>query len=659
MPATPTDADLTAPPPTGVRDDRVCRDVPLPRCVSWQDDGLYVVGALLEPDNSLLQFVERVLATPAFFRELDYPLLMNLLYEPEAARQTRATDGGQPLRLARDIVGFEAERTKLYQQVRISADGTRADYVVKGLARKQADELHESTRLDADEFIAAMWTEGVRFGIDLEALRAAAGGKLGERLHIASALPTVTGIDAGVVEQTDILHRDDAPKVLANGRIDLRQFINHFPQVAANTRLLKKTPRQLGKPGRDVRGQVIEPPLPKDFELESLAGHGTRVERGADGEFLVAVFSGFVHIDTESNQISITDKIISRHGISLRTTGNLTLTADFEEHGEVQERRQVSGHNMIFLADVFGELRSNGGVIELKESLAGGKAINPGGKIDIVGTASRSTVEAQGGEIAIGAAESCLIIGSKVQIKRAVNCEILAEEVDIESCEGCAVAARTIHIGTVGSRRDAESVVTMLRPDESAWKREAETLEKRIAENRLAREEKQRATELISAKPEVQRFLSLRQKVDAGEVTINTEQQQGWASAQARFAVVTAKLTRLHDDMGALEKQEQALRQQLHAIEATRRAALEAVTCTLDSVTGDTVVRAMTVAAEGFPLGDVSPKELHKRLRSHGTVQDRLFSGRSGAFKSPSVPETQVPMSMPIAAEFDVQPGTQ
>jgi uncharacterized protein (DUF342 family) len=104
-----------------------------------------------------------------------------------------------------------------------------------------------------------------------------------------------------VREQTLALHRDDSPAILANGRIDLGFFKNHFPQVAEGTRLLQKMPRRLGQPGRDIDGSVLEPELPRDFEIEDLAGPGTRVERNAKGEFLVAARDGFLNIDKPSH----------------------------------------------------------------------------------------------------------------------------------------------------------------------------------------------------------------------------------------------------------------------------------------------------------------------------------------------------------------------
>lgn len=197
--------------------------------------------------------------------------------------------------------------------------------------------MAERVELDFDEFVAAMWNIHVRFGIDAAVVRGALAGETSESLVVARRLFPVEGRDASVEELTS-LHRDDMPKILPDGRIDLHQFENRFPQVAKNTRLIRKIPCVLGKPGWDIAGNPLLPKAPFDIDIARRAGTGTRVDCTQEGEFIVTEAGGFLYINPANYAFSVTDKIINYQGVNLRTTGNLILSGDeYEEHGEVQE----------------------------------------------------------------------------------------------------------------------------------------------------------------------------------------------------------------------------------------------------------------------------------------------------------------------------------
>ena len=504
----------------------------LPDFIGLRGDGLYVNASKIGSSENFLQFVERVFSAAAYFADLDYSLFLKLLYEPDAPELQANSGSGKTICVWREIAAFKTDRLEIYRDPKVDRSGDLAEYLfepvtlelsfeepVFGPPEIEDDDASRpilgyksikksiSVKLDPDEFVAAMWLKGIRYGLEMTRVRAAIKNNSMERLVIARSRLPRPGMDASIRELSNTMHRDHTPKRLADGRVDLSSFSIHFPQIAADARLMKKIPRVLGKPGWNLRGIFSDPGIPKDLNMEIMAGPGTRIERVENEEFIVASISGFLHIDAKSNLISVTEKIVSKQGVNMHTTGNLELSgADYEEHGEVQEKRQVTGHNMTFLANVYGQVVSDGGIIELKSNLAGGAARNSHGSIVIEGTASNATIEANGGEITLNMAQNTLIIGKKVKIQQAVNCEIMAEEVEVENCRGCAVAGKAILIHNADVWKGTESLVTIHLPDPAAWNQRREDLDKQIKANRLTLEGKRETWNKFPIRPKYANF---------------------------------------------------------------------------------------------------------------------------------------------------------
>ena len=121
-------------------------------------------------------------------------------------------------------------------------------------------------------------------------------------------------------------------------------------------------------------------------------------------------------MDPSSKRISIGPKIVSREGVSARTTGNLQLSGEYEEFGEVQEQRVVEGGSITIHGDVFGKISSRGGTIVLHRNLVGGSAVNTDGDIRMKGVASGAVLQTKKGEITLARAENCVISGTRVLV---------------------------------------------------------------------------------------------------------------------------------------------------------------------------------------------------------------------------------------------------
>lgn len=628
----------------------------LPGFVRRTERGLEVDLATLESGEDFRKFVERVFSGGLLFRRLDYANFHKLLYDDEATGQARRQleqAGKKPeLLLATDIAPFAEARLPLYRGFKIDDEGKAAEYffepliidvVVDEPVQGDADadgnrtitgtrqrEIAQAAQLDFDEFIAAAWTKGLRFGLDAAAIRAGIQKSKPERVAIAKMRPPTPGTDASVIEKTDALHRNDSPKILPGGRIDLRTFSNRFPQVKAGTRLMMKVRRVLGKAGRDVTGQPIEPELPDDFDIATLAGAGTRIDSSVEGDYLVATMDGFLNLDTDTHQLSVTEKIVNKEGVSLRTTGDINFKCDeYEEHGEVQEQREVKGKHMTFMNNVFGHIISDGGRIVIKRNLSGGSAKSPGGGIAIEGNVSRAVIEAKGGEIELNYVDSSVIIGRSVRIKHAVACDIYADDVHIDLAEGCAIAGKQVQIDMSRAKRGVENLVNILVPNAALFEQQLAELNQAKSEATTLLKNKSLEVQTLANQPVLKTYLNVQQKLKAGEISLTPEQKADFQRLQAKVAQPLQQLQIARQQIQASRNHLTELDQQIEQLRQTHQAMISGIGCQLSAVDGETLVRTVSLRTDEPSIGDLPATQLRARLREAG-IGEKLFANDVG-----------------------------
>src|SRR5574340_1332946 len=302
--------------------DATQEDLVLPGFVSIRPEGVVIDLPRLHAAGGFGLFVDRLFSGGVRFFDLDYAAFHKLLYDADwlAAMQGKCAEAKIATRIAR----FLPQRQALYRPVKLLEGGNRAEYAFDPVSIEEtyeepvygepgADGVPRVTgylnktrqvpiKLDFDEFVADMWLKGVKFGIDAAAVRQAIASGAPARVTIARHLEPTMGRDAEIQGVYSGLRRDNSPKILRDGKADLRAFKNRFPQVAKGTRLLKKVPRVLGKPGCKVTGEAIEPKMPKDVDLHALALAGTSVEQADDGEYIVSALDGF--IDRKSTRLN-------------------------------------------------------------------------------------------------------------------------------------------------------------------------------------------------------------------------------------------------------------------------------------------------------------------------------------------------------------------
>ncbi|MCX7294302.1 flagellar assembly protein A [Janthinobacterium sp.] len=594
----------------------------LPHGLVQRDAGVYFDLSLAPAQ--LRAAVEQLFLSGQLLAGLDYGLFLLTLFHAPAPRA--APKGDALLRIAARVAPFPPQRRALYKQIKIRGDS--AEFYFEALAPDADGQM--PARREFDELVADLWGKGVHYGIDAVAVRAILDSGKAERITVARTLPPQPGHDAQLVEVSQGIHRDDAPRERSDGRLDLLSFKNRFPQVKKHARLLRLLPGTPGLPGYDLAGKALPPPAPLELDLATVAGVGTAVEHFSDGDYVVATQDGYVNVD-EHGKISIENKIVSREGVSSRTTGNLKLRAAYEEYGEVQEQRQLDGSDITIHGDVYGHLHSHGGLIWLKRNLVGGTAFNEHGDVRVEGVASGSVLQALSGEIHLKRAESCVIAGTRVVIDSASNCEVIADEVVIELAEGCAVAARTIRIGSAGPRKQVEMLLFPLVPDLGP-------LEQRIADG-LAKaaqflqvqHKRQQEIDAIAQLPEVRNYLTLAGQLRRGELQLQPAQQLQYDKLAARIAPVLKEVARLRVDV----KQSEIMHAQMLALVAQvrqeRQAAAGQTRCTLGLIDGETAVRALVVPSGPAKVYDRPPKEIKALLRSATPATQPVFADSTGS----------------------------
>lgn len=643
---------MTASDLKGVAADRLMEQMLIPGFVVTRDQGVFILLRQLRGTDEFRLFVDRLFGNGMRFSGLDYGAFLGLLYDADWAAERKETE----LRIATGIIPFQPQRRQLYRPVKVLQGGARAEYVfepisievsyeepvygepdangVAQIVRYETKTREQQAKLDFDEFVADLWLKGVRFGIEEQVVRQAIGTGQPARMTVASQTEPTEGSDAEIKEVCPDLHRDNSPKVLANGKADLRAFKNRFPQMARGTRMLKKIPRVLGKPGHKVTGEPIEPKIPKDLDLNELSGAGTRVDQLADGEYIVASMDGFLTLDTKSNKVSVTEKIENKGGISVKTTGDLALSVDeFVEHGEVQEGRAVEGKHMTFLSDVYGKIMSHGGNIRIDGNLSGGQAETLAGNITLNGRASRAVIRARDGEVAAQFCESCTIVGGSVRVEHAVNCEIVADEVYAGTVEGCMIAAKKVRIASSDERRGRETLVTMLVPDFSATDHFLAKLKKEIDEAQAGIAEKRRQIETLKSEPEFAKFLALMERIKSGAIKLTPEQEGNWRKLVEKHAKSVSQLAKLGEEINGQDKALKESEEELSYTERDRDEMGKGITCVIDKVAGHTTGQTMLSNGGAEELSNLSANDIRNILQKTDSTKSRIFSGDDGAIK--------------------------
>jgi hypothetical protein len=324
-------------------------------------------------------------------------------------------------------------------------------------------------------------------------------------------------------------------------------------------------------------------------------------------------------------------KIVSRDGVSAKTTGNLQLAGDYEEFGEVQEMRVIEGESITVHADVFGRLVSRGGTILLNANLVGGSAHNKRGDIRVCGVASGAVLQAEDGAVVLERAENCVVSGTRVTIAHAVNCEVIGDEVNIGQAEGSAIAGRRVTVEFALPRKQGEMLIYVLRPEGPKVEEMIAAVGARVAQfGELAARQRAQMNELTS-QAEVRSYMMLASRVRKNEISFTPEQARQFQRMAQDVGPALKAIGQENSQVKALEADLQEGQLVLAGLEHQRTDASCVSTVTVHKVEGDTLVRVLGFSPAAGAPHIIAPREIKTRLRGP-QFGELLFGGTEGSF---------------------------
>jgi hypothetical protein len=344
-------------------------------------------------------------------------------------------------------------------------------------------------------------------------------------------------------------------------------------------------------------------------------------------------------VDAKTSRISIDEKVVSRDGVSAKTTGNLTLTGDYEEFGEVQEKRVIEADSITVHGDVFGSLVSRGGTIVVRANLVGGSARNARGDIHVHGVASAAVLSAEDGTIVLERAENCVIAGVRVEVAHAVNCEIVGDEVVVKMAEGCAVAGRRVTVECSVPRKQSEMLVAVLRAEDRQIHEVIAAVGERVARFEALAAQLRAAMDAMTGKPDVRRYLMLATRVRKGDITLSPEQARQFQKMAQDVGPALKTIADISAKIKLTEAEQQAGKGMLANLEAQRSDAATISGVAIQSVQGETQVRILGYSPADGPPHRWTPRDIRTRLRGP-QAGELLFMGAAGdfAWSSDAVP---------------------
>ncbi|MBX9809578.1 FapA family protein [Candidatus Gracilibacteria bacterium] len=518
----------------------------LPEYTIQNSNGVFINLDSISDPRAFQEFLDILFKSGHYFEDFQYDMVSEILFNFEKIEQKKKdieTNWGSPLlKIASTIRKFELNRQKYYEKRRIKENKHSIDYyfeiiyVDKDIGNGETKEVPRE--LNIDEFIAFMWNNNVRFGLDIDTIKRGISSQKTTLLTIASELEA-TETQQPTMEPMISYDIKLGIKDTGATRVNILQYEQSYVKVDnSNVELYIKKPGTLGKAGWDIAGNQIQPEPIKDFNIATYVGVGVVVKQIDGVEYLVSEHSGYptleygdiVHGRTKTKgllkvhvykvmvfdeigmgtgEVTAPEGVATKKGIVLETRAKTVCTEEnVEANVYATDDIDIKGNLIgVALSNMLSPQHQR-----VSSSISKGIVESENGSIKVGGHTNNAYIRANKGAISLTNVANSLIIGKTVKITgNAFNCTIVADTIIMnEQAIGCKyIVGKTLLMKEATKKSYHENMIYMFACD----------LSQSIAKKQLLRNEAIAKIQEIESKIDskiVTKFASLA-KLETGK----------------------------------------------------------------------------------------------------------------------------------------------
>lgn len=324
----------------------------------------------------------------------------------------------------------------------------------------------------------------------------------------------------------------------------------------------------------------------------------------------------------------------------------------YDKLGDVENGFTLTGYSLNIRGNVYGEIHSRQGRIDISGNVIQGTVTNRDGRVDVGGLISGSYIESVDGEVNIKRAENSKVRAKKLTLSEARNCTLLAEEVEIGFMQNTVVTGKNIRVRTAalgsGISERAENLVVVELPDVDSLLgmiaqqhariiEVGRSLKKNLAQlqDDVARKknlnEVARVARYFSGLRQIQKLRQAGQPIDASTLNVFMMEKQNISDELLELMRLEKEIKQLRE---AVRAGKQTLEEGME-LKSRHEQKLRGLACRIDvdiqHVTGLTVVRKRIVGSDTLCIREMTNSvELRREFGLLGDEQDRIFSADKG-----------------------------